>query len=643
VSRDIHSPARTTKRWSRLLLVLPALVAVAVYLPALRNGLVWDDRVCLVDSTLYRDPARFAEAMTRPFLLSPNYFRPLAVLSLIGELRSAGLDAAALHRDNVMLHGVNTLLLTMLLWSVLGAFGSRGWRAALAALAGGLAYGLHPALVEGVTFVSSRFDLLVSMFLLTALLAEMALVRRPVARGVVVGLCLLAAACCKEMAVVLVGVLPLWHVAMKRLGRAPRGWPASYLGMAAGGAAYLTLRYATLGYLLVPGGRPHVATSGVVSHVLLVARSALEYGVLLIWPFTTLSPLHTTQLPVSPANGLAWLALVFLVLAIALLVWRGRRGSAPCLLMLAVPVTLIPVLNVVPLELGGDAFVAERFLVFPAAVAVIAMVVAGVSLWRRWGARSASPDPVGGVARHHAPLQPRITAVAVGVAAVVWLVSSAVVVRSTLSRWQDDLSLWSWAVERAPTSAVGYSNLAVQQVERGMLDPGIASAIRAIELCPQQREAINALGVAYLGQGRLREAAGAFERAIAIDGRHALSFNNLAVAYRGQGRLAEAEELIVRHALVLDPNLPVAYLNLGILYQTARRPELALDALARARRLLPPDRHAEVDRYIEQARSAAGAAAPAPRGSGSSPGRSASLPVDERPASQPVDMRHGPH
>jgi cytochrome c biogenesis factor len=77
-------------------------------------------------------------------------------------------------------------------------------------------YGVHPALVEAVAFISCRDDLLVTTFLLLALLAHARWMGRKFLRPLGVGLAFLAAALTKEMAIVLPPALVLWSIALAR-------------------------------------------------------------------------------------------------------------------------------------------------------------------------------------------------------------------------------------------------------------------------------------------------------------------------------------------------------------------------------------------------------------------------------------------
>ena len=59
------------------LLALPALAAVAAYLPAVAHQLVWDDPDLLGRLLAHSDPAEWWDALQRPLIFSPNYFQQL--------------------------------------------------------------------------------------------------------------------------------------------------------------------------------------------------------------------------------------------------------------------------------------------------------------------------------------------------------------------------------------------------------------------------------------------------------------------------------------------------------------------------------------------------------------------------------------
>lgn len=71
-----------TENW---VLILPAFIALILYLPAIQFDLVWDDTIFLRDLPNYRDPELWLPSLFRPFVLSPNYFRPFALLTFVGD------------------------------------------------------------------------------------------------------------------------------------------------------------------------------------------------------------------------------------------------------------------------------------------------------------------------------------------------------------------------------------------------------------------------------------------------------------------------------------------------------------------------------------------------------------------------------
>jgi Flp pilus assembly protein TadD len=580
--------ARQPPRWA-VPLLLPGVVAFLLYLPALHGGLVWDDPLFL-NHPLYRDPANWAQALAQPFLLSPNYYRPAAVATLL----LGGDSPATQHLFNALLHALNTALVALLAARLAG-YGRGGSRARVVGMGAGLLYGAQPALVEGVAFIAGRFDLLLTTFTLLALVADHALRGRRWLRPFAVGVAVLGAALSKEMAAAFVLVLPLWHLGSRAFAssdgadssevpqtsrRSRLGWlgpdPAEtasvYLAAGLGLLGYLALRYAALGYLYLPESGRALAVGSPWQHVLLVGRSLAEYVRLTLWPFTTLRPIHYSPLPVPGGSAGAWLPPIAGVALLLGLAWWVRRDRATGALAAAGVVALLPVLNVVPLELGGGAFVAERFLLFPLAL----LALAASRLARRFEFRTLAP--------------------LVGL----WVVAGVAVVQLTVPHWRSDRTLWEWGVRRAPRSPTPYTNLALVAINQGDAGRGLALAEQALQRDPNEDNAHNHRGLALFRLGRYAEAEAAFARAVELAPQNPLYWSNLAGALRDQDKLGEAERLLLDEALRLDPELGVAHFNLGLVYLKADRPDLAARALSRALELLPPVQGAEVQAFLDQ-------------------------------------------
>jgi tetratricopeptide (TPR) repeat protein len=460
------------------------------------------------------------------------------------------------------------------------------------ALAAGMIFGLHPVLIEGVAFISSRFDLLMTTFMLLGLLADHSLRGRP-SRSLLVGLAFLAAALTKEMAAAFVLVLPLWHLATGDERRPSlrslrsSGNLGVYAAVLITGLTYLGIRYFSLGYLLSANAPGSIAAGTVVQHILLVGKSIASYTITALWPFTTLSPIHFGTLPIATSDPAAWIALVFVALLLfGVIVWI-RRAQSTGWLALSALLALLPVINVVPLQLGGGAFIAERFLMFP--MAMLALAVSGLL-------RAPTEKPARQAATPAA--SPRGAWLAAGL----WVLASLVTIQLILPMWRDDLTLWMWAAQRAPQSATPYTNLSLQYSSMGLNDLAVQVAQHALTLDQNNADAWNDLGLAYFGQKSYADAQSAFDKASSLQPENALFWNNLAGALREQNQLGDAEKILIDKSLKLNPNLPAAYLNLGMVYLSADRPDLALPYLQRAMELLPAQEASQSQGVLDLAR-----------------------------------------
>jgi hypothetical protein len=141
-----------------LMLAIPALAAIAVYLPALPGGFLSDDYSLL--HTFYGADAREVAARVGKTFVSgvgppSNQYRPLTMASFALNAHFSGANAAAWRLVNVLLHGANAALVALLAWQLAGV-AARGARSA--ALAAGLAFAWFAPSAEAVAWVAARFD-----------------------------------------------------------------------------------------------------------------------------------------------------------------------------------------------------------------------------------------------------------------------------------------------------------------------------------------------------------------------------------------------------------------------------------------------------------------------------------------------------
>lgn len=481
-----------------------------------------------------------------------------------------------------------------------------------------LAFGLallfawHPVHVEAVALIVGRFDLLSTLLVLLALVlasprpvghdrtltaetAELAEKSERSARAlrwslilqaIGSGLAFLLALGCKEMAVTFPLLLLTFDALLSKSAHRqwrPR-WPI-YLALAVAGAVYLALRNVGLGYLYRPQPEAALPSGQALQRLLLVGRSVARYLLLLVWPFGTSAPIHFSPLPVPVSDALAWVELGLVLVLLALLIrallehernentkGRGRRAAW---LWLALAISLLPVANILPLELRGGAIVAERFLYLPSFFFVLAL---GGTLWPLLRRATAS-EPAAARQWWLAPT--------LGAAGVITLIACLVTTLLIVPNWQDDRTLWTWAAARAPRSSLPHTNLSRVALEEGDWARALEQADQARALNPSDATAHNNAGSALLNSGRAAEAEAAFRQALALQPESTLYWTNLAAAVAEQGRLAEATQTIEGEVLSRDPSFGPAYALLGALYLNQGQSAKAVAALEQAQRVLP--------------------------------------------------------
>jgi len=423
-----------------LALSLPAVLAFALYLPALGFGYATVDFSMIVDRAEFHGSlADVFKSALQPAGFGTYYYRPLPLLMLGIEQQAFGGIPFPSHLVSLALFALNASMLAVLGFVVGSQLGAERGRALFIGATTGSLYALHPALIESTAWISARFDVLVTSFCLLALIADRCIKPAP-KRTIAVSLLFLAAALSKEMVVGLALALPVWH-SMFGTSR-PRfrdrfrayfenGSVMVYAGIAVAGIVYLVLRWQLSGHFL---GEGRAQDFTVEQRVLLVLKTLGQYALLAVAPFTSNGPAHAYELPVQLSDpdvlrGIAALGLFLIMLPVTL--WKSPNWpvALPCCFV----ITLLPVLNVVPLETIRDNYVQDRFLTLPAGF---------VALWAALGIASALKPGTGS----------RLRASLVSISVAVWMLLSALNVRATLPLWQDDLSFWSWVYARQPSS-----------------------------------------------------------------------------------------------------------------------------------------------------------------------------------------------
>jgi tetratricopeptide (TPR) repeat protein len=390
----------------------------------------------------------------------------------------------------------------------------------------------------------------------------------------------------KEMAV----TVPLVAVLVDLGRNERRGWIASYAPFAVAAALYLPLRVAALGALTAPAPA-WVQTAW--------WRPPIVLGSYLAWTIFPPPGLHLEPEPVTGALAWGASALALASALLAFILWR-RGSRLPAALLLALPLTLLPVAQLRPLETA----LSERFLYLPTAVA--ALLAAAVL----------------------STAKARVGVVAVG---VVLGAGYAAVLVPRARLWRDETRLWTAHTRAQPRAVKGWLNLGRALAAGGDPEGARQAYARARVLAPDLpiEGEMAALGGGPLDQriGQMRatlthtpedgglwanlgfllveakDPAGgrdAFRRAVALTPGRARSWLGLALAELQLGAVGEADAAAAR-AAALDPTLGLAR---ALRVECALRAGQPCEALRRAEglALADPAESAALKRLLAVAR-----------------------------------------
>jgi len=424
------------------------LIAIAlVYWPAIHGKFVWIDVPDFVQMGWLRQGDAWKHYIFKDFNNWVNYFRPLVVGLLTLQLRLFDVMPGPMHVVSITIHLINTLLVGLLARQSSQAAMRDTRQQTLWLIIAMLLYGLHPVLVESVVWISCQFDLVVTLFMLLGLLANTC-IEHASRRAIAVAACFFLAACTKESAAAFPLTLAVFEWARQTwtpkdspLSRArifiSRNWQV-YLALLVAGTAYLAFRHWALGQFV---GAASGDAMSAFSRLQEVSFTYLHYWQMLFWPMRGMSPTHDFNaqqfLLVTPISLLIDVAAMSIVTSSLYL--AVRRSSPSACVVLAMTVTLLPVLHIAPTPFAPSLY-HERYV-----ITALAIMCAMLPLIRLPAAIKASEIKLLG------PM-----AIIIG---CFWLLLSIIDIRMTVPLWSNDIALWRWALIMDPNSISAKSSL----------------------------------------------------------------------------------------------------------------------------------------------------------------------------------------
>ena len=351
------------------------LLTVVAYIPALRGGFIWDDDAYVTENRLLTAP----DGLKRIWFSAHHesqYF-PLVFTTLRFERMLWGLNPVGYHVVNVLLHGMNALLV----WAVLRRLAVPGaWLAAAI-------WAVHPVNVESAAWITELKNTQSTLFYLLALLAWMKFTNSKTVRPwrfyalalLLQALALFSktTACTLPAAMLLVLWLRKQPIGLRRFVQVA---PFLVFGIAMG---LLSVWWET--HLGNYGAELNFPFSG-LERLLIATRALWFYAAKLVWPVGL--TFSYSRWEINPRDPLQYMPLIGCV-AVALLLWWRRNvwGRAPVVAVIFFVAALSPLLGFIPLYTFRYSFVADHYQ-YVASMGMIGLVVgAGVVIFQRAGQR----------------------------------------------------------------------------------------------------------------------------------------------------------------------------------------------------------------------------------------------------------------
>jgi hypothetical protein len=153
-----------TKAGGYLALLVVMIVAFLLYSRVLDFGYVWDDSILFVNKSDLLNNDLSWSLLSKPVLAGTTYLRPMVFLTFFAEFHLFGQHPYISHLVNLSFFICNTILLFLLAREM--AFLKLKKQPNFLAFLASIIYLTHPALIESTAWISGRFDLVVTFFIL---------------------------------------------------------------------------------------------------------------------------------------------------------------------------------------------------------------------------------------------------------------------------------------------------------------------------------------------------------------------------------------------------------------------------------------------------------------------------------------------
>lgn len=585
-----------------IIIILLAVVSVLIYFETTKFSYVADDGRLIYQNTDFLEnwdnlKTTFVSPLPVKTYEPVPFYRPIVSLSYFVDYH-LGKPIQNQHLFNLGAHTINTILLYLLIFLLfknmpLSIFTS-------------LFFAAHPLHIGSVAWISGRTDVIACIFFLLTMILFIKrkdyqkLPRQLLFAGSLISyvLCLFS----KETTLALPLILFVWDYISQKEPIRKKIIP--YIPFVIITILYLWWRVRVIGNLGT--GEPYTS-SGLFHRFLTVFPIYFYYFKKLILPFQfNFSPRVETVTSILSLKFLG--SLIFFAGLLGLGISLRKRSKEVWFGILWILITLVPVLNLVPLY----ASVKEWWSYIPSIgfCLILGKLAAEGIKWDKkifeikWPKRRQDEQIVEAL---DVPKGKRILGIKIpALPDKIWLRAShllslffalllifyAFSIKSQAEVFRRELFFWRAMVKRAPYDAVTHTTYGLIIMRQGAYRWAEREFKTAIEANPGFAEAHNNLGILYRMRGQNDSALVEIKEAVRLDPNYADAYVNLGFVY------GEKNEFLLsinafEEALRLDPQNYQAHRNLGMIYSYIGRFSEAISDLEKALELTKNPRDKE--------------------------------------------------
>jgi tetratricopeptide (TPR) repeat protein len=572
-------------------IILLVVVSVLIYFKTSKLSYVADDGRLIYENIAFLEnwgnlKTTFVSPLPMKTYESIPFYRPIISLTYFVNFHlSKSLQVH--HLSNIGAHAINVILLYLLIFII--------FRNMTLSFLTGLFFAAHPLHVSSVVWITGRTDVIACIFFLLSMILfikrrdHKKLPRQLLLAGSLLSyiLCLFS----KETTLALPLILFAWDYLSQKKPIRKKIIP--YIPFVIITILYLWWRVRVIGNLGT--GEPYTS-SGLFYRFLTVFPIYFYYFKKLILPLQF--NFFPRVLPVTSILSLKfWGSLIFFAFWLGLGISLRKRAKEIWFGILWILITLIPVLNLVPLY----ASVKEWWSYIPSIgfCLILGKLAAEGIKWEKKILEITLP----GRKREEQPVEgedmtegKRIWGIKIptlpdkiiiranylfSLFFALLLIFYAFSIKSQAEIFRKEIFFWRAAVKSAPYDAVAHNTYGLILQRRGTNRLAEREFKKAIEVKPSFAEAYNNLGMVYDNMGKTDSALIEIKEATRLDPNYADAYANLGFIYGEKKELLLAIDAL-QEALRLDPQNYSAQRNLGMVYSYIGRYSEAISYLEKA-------------------------------------------------------------